>query len=108
MERQRRRAAVEVWLLNKLTALSPDPALFLEAVKAEAKREKDAAEVAAGGGVGGQATAAPKKDKKREATGAELAARSADLRRRKEEVRRVLSFLVQYCHGLRCLVASCL
>lgn len=104
MERQRRRAAVEVWLLNKLTALSPDPALFLEAVKAEAKREKDAAEVAAGGGVGGQATAAPKKRE----TGAELAARSADLRRRKEEVRRVLSFLVQYCHGLRCLVASCL
>ena len=56
----------------------------MEAVKAEAKREKDAAGLAAGGGAGEKGRDAPKK---REATGAELVARSAELRRLKEEVR---------------------
>jgi len=84
---KRRRAILEVWLLNKLRLLSPEPDLFAEAMRIEAQREKaekDAANGPPGGHIG--VKGGKQVPKKLEANSEDLKANMAEMRRVKDEV----------------------
>jgi hypothetical protein len=83
---KRRRALLEVWLLNKLRVLSPEPDLFAEAMRVEAQREKAAKDAANGPPGGHNGVQGKQVPKKMEASSEDLKAKMAEMRRLKDEV----------------------